>query len=257
VRPLWTAAALLLISAPAVAKPSGTVPPAGPAAAVLLVTDVGENAQSTMPAAVWRKLAGDYVAARAVTAEPGTALPDDAHCRAAHASYAVFATFDRAMRLPGLAQDTDRVYGVARFTVRNCQTGAVSPTKTVRIESDPLTDLRGPDQPLAGAVWERAVRTAFAHDPLTLGPAPVPAASAAPVARVVSIENGTVYIDNTGRFAMNQVLRAFANAGGKPYASPVELVVLDVVGRYARAGIVGRVAPRVGDYVEALPAEAK
>jgi hypothetical protein len=125
-------AALVLFAAgqPAAAAPHGSA-----ASAVLVVADVGENARRSMPAALWRKLAADYVG-RAASAEDGTALPDVARCRSANAQYAVLATFDRATRLPGLGQDTDRAYGIARFTVRNCVTGVVSPTKTVRVESE-------------------------------------------------------------------------------------------------------------------------
>jgi hypothetical protein len=262
VRLLPVAAAFLLGSA--------AVP--GP---VLLVTDVGDGAQRTMPAAVWRRLATEYLGARGVTAEDGTALPDDARCRAAHAQYAVLATFDRAMRLPGLAQENDRLYGVARFTIRNCGTGAVAPPKIVRVESEPLREVpRGEDEALAERAWESAIRTAFAHDPLVLA-TPAPVASVAPVAsagaaasaaasahsariaRVVSVEGNEVYVDNTGAFAQNQVLRAYADRNGKPYAKPVELVVLEITKRFVIATIVGESAPHTGDYVQALPSDAK
>jgi hypothetical protein len=236
---------------------------------VLLVTDVGDGAQPTMPAAVWRRLATDYLGARGVTVEDGTALPDEARCRAAHAQYAVLATFDRAMRLPGLAQENDRLYGVARFTVRNCATGAIAPPKIVRVESEPLREVpRGEDEAVAERAWESAIRTAFARDPLVFAtPAPVahasaapagPAASASPsahparIARVVSIEGNDVFIDNTGAFSQNQVLRAYADRNGKPYANPVELVVVEISRRFVIAAIVGRSAPRIGDEVEAL-----
>ncbi|HTD35840.1 MAG TPA: hypothetical protein VK665_19475 [Candidatus Elarobacter sp.] len=257
-RLLPLAAALLLGSA--------AVP--GP---VLLVTDVGDGAQRTMPAAVWRRLATEYLGARGVTAEDGTALPDEARCRAAHAQYAVLATFDRAMRLPGLAQENDRLYGVARFTVRNCGTGAVAPPKIVRVESEPLRQVpRGEDDALAERAWESAIRTALAHDPLVFA-TPVPVASAAPaasagaapsahparIARVVSVEGNDVFIDNTGAFAQNQVLRAYADRNGKPYADPVELVVVEISRRFVIAAIVGRSAPHLGDEVEALPPDAK
>jgi hypothetical protein len=240
---------------------------------VLLVTDVGDGAQRTMPAAVWRRLATEYVGARGVTAEDGTALPDEARCRAAHAQYAILATFDRAIRLPGLAQENARLYGVARFTVRNCGTGAVAPPKIVRVESEPLREVpRGEDEALAERAWESAIRTAFAHDPLVFAtPAPVASAPAAPapaasaaasaqparIARVVSVEGNEVFIDNTGAFAQNQVLRAYADRNGKPYANPVELVVVEISRRFVIATIVGRSAPRLGDEVEALPPKAK
>jgi hypothetical protein len=260
------------VGAPAPAAPRGVPGP------VLLVTDVGDGAQRTMPAAVWRRLATEYLGGRGVTAEDGTALPDDARCRAAHAQYAVFATFDHAMRLPGLAQEGDRLYGLARFTVRNCLTGTVSPAKVVRIESEPVREVpRGEEEAVAQQAWERAIRTAFARDPLVFAtpapvvratplPSPTPAAAAAAaaaaarparIARVVSVEGNEVYVDNTGAFAQNQVLRAYENAAGKPYAHPVELVVVEIAKRFVIATIVGRSAPHVGDHVEALPPDAK
>jgi hypothetical protein len=252
--------------APASAAPRGTPGP------VLLVTDVGDSAQRTMPAAVWRRLATEYLGARGVTAEDGTALPDDARCRAAHAQYAVFATFDHAIRLPGLAQEGDRLYGLARFTVRNCLTGTVAPAKVVRIESEPLREVpRGEDEAVAQQAMESAIRTALARDPLVFAtPAPVvratPLATATPtaptahparIARVVSIEGNDVFIDNTGAFSQNQILRAYADRNGKPYANPVELVVVEISRRFVIAAIVGRSAPHLGDEVEALPPDAK
>ena len=257
------------------ARAAGSPAPAAPRGApgpVLLVTDVGNSAQRTMPGAVWRRLATDYLGTRGVTAEDGTALPDEARCRAAHAQYAVFATFDHAMRLPGLAQEGDRLYGLARFTIRNCLTGAVTPAKVVRIESEPLREVpRGEDEAVAQQAWESAIRTALARDPLVFAtPAPVvrattlpsatPTARPAPparIARVVSVEGNDVFIDNTGAFAQNQVLRAYENAAGKPYAQPVELVVVEITKRFVIATIVGRSAPHVGDHVEALPPDAK
>jgi len=276
VRLLSLAAAFVLAAA---AAPAGAAPPAGSAvASVLLVTDVGEGALRTMPAPVWRRLARDYVGAgsRSVAAEDGTALPDEARCRAANARYAVFASFDRAMRLPGLAQENDRAYGVARFTVRNCATGTVAPPKVVRVESEPIPQAAPADaDAVAQRAWETAIRAALAHDPLVLSApvatsAPPAAASFAPIAgpsiavarsgriaRVVSVEGNEVYVDNTGAFAQNQVLRAYENAAGKPYAQPVELVVVEITKRFVIAAIVGRSAPHVGDHVEALPPDAK
>ena len=222
--------------APAVAAPRAAVP-----ASVLVVADVGETAQRTMPAALWRKLAMEYVGAHPVTAEDGTVLPDDAHCRSAHALYAVFATFDRATRLPGLAQDTDRAYGIARFTVRNCLTGIVAPTKTFRIESDPLSETdRAGDDSHAERTWEHAVRRTLSREPLVLSA----------VARIVRIENGIVYLESGGAFSVNQLLRDIADPNAKPH-TPIELVVYDASGRYLAAAVVGKGTPQVGDYVEA------
>jgi hypothetical protein len=218
---------------------------------VLLVADVGESAQRTLPGPLWRKLVADYLGARAVAVEDGAALPDEARCRSAHAAYAVLATFDRAMRLPGFAQDTDRAYGVARFTVRNCLTGVVAPTKTVRVESEPLTEAaRGEgDAAVAAAMWQRAVQVSFTHDPLVLGPPPAPAARRA---RIATIVDGTIYLDRDDGFAVNQVLRDYADRNAHPHA-PIQLVVVEVTRRYVATTVLGSGTPHVGDYVDATP----
>ena len=215
---------------------------------VLVAADVGESAQRTMPGALWRKLVADYLGARTVAVEDGTALPDEARCRSAHAAYAVFATFDRAMRLPGFAQDTDRAYGIARFTVRNCLTGVVAPTKTVRVESEPLTEAaRGEgDAAVAAAMWQHAVQISFAHDPLALAPPPPR------VARITNIVDGLVYLDHSDGFTENQVLRDYADRNARPHA-PIQLIVVEINRRYVSAGVVGNGTPRVGDYVDATP----
>ena len=150
------------------------------------------------------------------------------------------------MRLPGLAQDTDRVYGIARFTVRNCLTGDRRADQDVRVESDPLSEAdRGDYEPNAERIWDRAVRATLARNPLVLST----------VARIVRVENGVVYLESgAGGFAVNQVLRDFADADAKPHA-PIELVVVDITGKYIQASIVGKAAPHVGDYVEAAPAQ--
>lgn len=251
-RPLVLAAAPvaagLLLAAGTVLPVSGN--PA-PAPAVLVVADVGETAQRTMPSALWRKLVADYLGTRLAAVEDGTALPDDARCRGAHAGYAVLATFDRATRLPGFAQDTDRAYGVARFTVRNCLTGVVAPTKTVRVESEPLTEsARGEgDAAVAAAMWQRAVQVSLAHDPLALAPPPAPAAR---TARIATIIDGTVYLDHGDGFTVNQVLRDYADRNAHPHP-PIQLVVLEVTRRYAATTVVGNGTPHVGDYVDATP----
>ena len=259
-RPLASAVPVLaglVLAASAPAVPAGN---SAPPAAILVVADVGESAQRTMPSPLWRKLVVDYVGARGVVAEDGTALPDDAHCRTAHAAYAVFATFDRAMRLPGFAQDTDRAYAIARFTVRNCLTGAVSAMKTVRIESEPLPEaVRGEgDDALAAAMWQRAVRASLAHDPLVLAAAvpatPLVAAATAVgrVARVTNIVDGMVFLDGGGGFTVNQVLRDYADRDARPHA-PIQLVVVEVSRRYVATTVIGNGTPRVGDYVDATP----
>jgi hypothetical protein len=238
VRPLLLAAAFAFAATgTAVAAPPG-VP-----ATILIVTDVGESAQQIMPASLWRKLVVEYVGARTATTVDGSELPDDARCHTAHALYAVLARFDRATRLPGLAQDTDRLYGIARFTVRNCLTGVVSPTKTVRLESDPPTEASRADFEPAPRTWDRAIRAALAHDPLALTTA---------VARVVRVDGNVVLLENAGGFVVNQVVRVFADANAKAYAVPIQLVVVDLSGKYAQAAIVGNGVPHAGDYVEAM-----
>jgi hypothetical protein len=248
VRPLALAAFPVLAGlALAVAAPAASaVGPSSPAT-VLVVADVGESAQSTMPGALWRKLVVDYVGARPVVAEDGTALPDEARCRSAHAAYAIFATFDRAMRLPGFAQDTDRAYGIARFTVRNCLTGVVAPLKTVRIESEPLAEAaRGEgDAAVAAGMWQRAVRISLARDPLVLAP-PVR------TARIASVVDGVVYLDKSDGFTVNEILRDYADRNAHPHA-PIQLIVVEVNRRYVATSVVGNGTPHVGDYVETMP----
>ncbi|MEA2720895.1 MAG: hypothetical protein QOJ39_2759 [Candidatus Eremiobacteraeota bacterium] len=261
------ATAVGLTALPASAAPRSTVP-----VSVLVVADVGESAQHTMPAALWRKLVAEYAGPRRVIAEDGTALPDAARCRSAHAQYAVFATFDRAMRLPGMQQDIGRAYGIARFTVLDCISGTVSPTKTVRVESDPLTDAdRAADGTNAERTWDHAVRRTLASHPLVLAPAaaaaspaPAPAdAIAAPTAlgtpraiRITRVSGSVVYLESGGGFAVNQVLLDVADRSAKPHA-PIELMVVDVNRTYIEANVVGKGSPQVGDYVEAAPAAAK
>jgi len=249
VRPL-AVAALRVLAALALGAAAPVASAAGPVSsvAVLVVADVGESAQRTMPGALWRKLVVDYLGARPVSVEDGTALPDDARCRSAHAAYAVFATFDRAVRLPGFAQDTDRAYGIARFTVRNCVTGVVAPTKTIRVESEPLTEsARGEgDAAVAAAMWQRAVQVSLAHDPLVLAP-PV-----ARPARITNIVDGIVYLDQGEGFTVNQVLRDYADRDAHPHA-PVQLVVVEITRRYVATTVVGNGTARVGDYVDTTP----
>jgi len=249
VRPLAIATVLAgLVLGAGVPAAAGGKP--APAPAVIVVADVGETAQRTMPGALWRKLVADYLSARRVSVEEGTALPDEARCKSAHAAYAVLATFDRAMRLPGFAQDTDRAYGVARFTVRNCLTGVVAPTKTVRVESEPLTEsARGEgDAAVAAAMWQSAVQASFAHDPLVLVPPPAPARTA----RIATIVDGTIYLDHGDGFGLIQVLRDYADRNAHAHA-PIQLVVVEVTRRYAAASVVGNGTPRVGDYVDTAP----
>jgi hypothetical protein len=245
VRPIPPLAAVFVLFA--AVQPAAADPRAPGTSAVLVVADVGENARRSMPAALWRKLASDYVG-RTASAEDGTALPDDAHCRSANAQYAVLATFDRATRLPGLAQDTDRAYGIARFTVRNCVTGVVSATKTVQVESEPLSTAERREEALTAATWERAVRTTLAREPLLL--TPVVHEPPAATARVIRVESDIVVLQITGNVSMNQVLRDIADPNGKPHP-PFELVVVELAGKYVVAHVTGNHTARVGDYVDA------
>lgn len=166
-----TAAALAVVPADA-ARRTRPLMIRGP---VIVTVSVGESAMGTMPLALWRKLAAEYVGGRTIGLEEGTAPADDARCRALHARYAVLATFDRATRLPGLAQDTDRTYAVGRFTVRDCASGALEPTKVVALESDPLTPAGGAGAaPDPDRLWARSVRATLAHNPLVLTASPAP-----------------------------------------------------------------------------------
>ncbi|MDQ6925954.1 MAG: hypothetical protein M3154_06940, partial [Candidatus Eremiobacteraeota bacterium] len=91
-RPLVLAAvpflAGLVLAAGAPAASAGNPPPS---TSVLVVADLGETAQRTMPGALWRRLVADYLGGHPVSVEDGTALPDEARCRSAHAAFAVFA----------------------------------------------------------------------------------------------------------------------------------------------------------------------
>jgi hypothetical protein len=248
VRPLLPVAVAFVV---ALSAPAAGAPRPAP---VLLVADVGEAAQASMPVATWRKLAAEYVGREAIV-EDGTSLPDDAHCRNAHAAYAVLATFDRATRLPGLAQDTDRAYAVARFTVRNCLTGEVTATKTVRVESDPLSWADRREDDLARTqTWARVVRRTLAREPLPLGPlspleTAAPQAAPAPVGRIVRVDGDLVVIQARG-LSLNQLLRDVSDAAGKPHA-PFDLIVVELAGKYVIAHVFGNHTAHVGDSIEA------
>jgi hypothetical protein len=164
VRPFPAIAAALVGAA--LAAP---VPARGAPVTVLVAAPVGDAAQQTMPAALWLRLVSDYVGPAKIVTDAEAAMPDQERCRAAHAAYALLATFDRAPRLPGTAQDTDRAYAVARFTVRNCATGVVSPAKVLRLESDPVAESdRTGDAADADRQWSRAVHAALARNPLVI-----------------------------------------------------------------------------------------
>jgi hypothetical protein len=191
VRPLPAAIAVLVAVAAATVAPAGSAPVRGaPMTVVLVAAPVGEGAQQTMPAALWLRLVSQYVGRAKIVTDAEATMPDAERCRAAHAAYAVLATFDRLPRLPGMAQDTDRAYAIARFTVRNCATGEVIPARIVRLESDPPDEsVRAGDEAGAEQRWAHAVQLALAHQPPLFpraasaaksSPTPKPAATPTP-----------------------------------------------------------------------------
>lgn len=231
---LLAATMLLALAQPATAAPI--------AATVLLVTSVADDADY-MPAALWRRLATQYLNARSVTVDEGTTLPDDARCRSAHAIYAVLARLDRTVLAAGIVKDPARGYATARFTIRNCVSGT-SVEKTLSLVSDPLSEpYRGEFADNAGEIWNRPMRIATERDPLALRP----------IGRVVRLDADGVVLESNGAFSPNQLLRVFADANARPYPVPLELVVSDVAGKYATAIVNGKGTPRPGDYVEAQP----
>jgi len=164
VRPFRLLAAVAVGALLAGPRPAGAAA-ARPAAGTVIVTaTVSSSAIEVMPPKLWRRLVVDSLAARRTVVDEEPTIADDARCRAAHAGYAVLATFDRAPRLPGLAQDPGRIYAVARFTVRNCASGALLPPRVVTLESDPTAEPeRGETLPSPTRVWERSVRAALGH----------------------------------------------------------------------------------------------
>lgn len=235
VRPFPAIATALAAVALAAPGPAGGAP-----VTVLVAAPVGECAPAMMPAALWVRLVTDYLGGAKVVVDLESTLPDQERCRASHAGYAVLATFDRAPRLPGTAQDTDRAYAVARITVRNCATGAVSPTKVFRLESDPIAESdRTGDAAAAERQWTRSVRAAFARDPLVLVRSANVAEAAPPrVSRVLSVRDGTVLLDPGAASAPNQVLFDYADAAGQPHA-PIPLVVGEDERKYVKATVLG------------------
>jgi len=245
-------ACVILAAAPAASGPHADVP-------AVVTADVSPGAQATMPEHLWRSLTMELLHARDVGGGEGSALPDAAQCRAAHALFAVLATFERAVRLPGLAQDPDRAYAVAHIVVRNCTTNGIT-TTTLRLESDPLSSLERTDPDArASRLWERALRAAFARNAVALSvpqpETPPPAAAAAPVlSRVVRVDDDGIVIAG-GRWQVTQMLRDVADAAGHPHA-PIPLVVTGVDGKYALASVLGGGSPKLGDRVEAAPPAA-
>ena len=158
----WPPRLVLVAAAPPVAAA-----PRGAARPVLVVADVGESARRSMPAALWRKLAADVRRPRTAAAEDGTALPDDARCRSAHAHTRCSRRSTARCACRGWRKTPTAPTAIARFTVRNCTTGVVS-RQTVRVESEPLSTIDRADDELTERAWERAVRATLARDPLLL-----------------------------------------------------------------------------------------
>jgi hypothetical protein len=258
VRPLPGLTAALAVVALATAGAAGSAPPV----TVLVAATVGEGAQQMMPAALWFRLVSDYIGPAKIVSDIESTMPDQERCTSAHAAYAVLATFDRAPRLPGIAQDTDRAYAVARFTVRNCATGTVSVMKIVRLESDPVGESERAGPVTAERQWARAVRLSLAHQPLGIVAAPkvavatvapsasvVAIATSAPiVARVARFRDGIVYLEGAGRFASSQVVVDYASADGTPHP-PIQLVIGELQRRAVTATVLGHGTPRAGDLV--------
>jgi len=215
---------------------------------ILVGATVAEGARRTMSPDLWTRLVTDYVSASKVVPFTGTGAPTIADCKAANAAYAVNATFEIMPRLPGLAQDTDRKYGIARIDLLNCITGTATPTKVVRLESDPLSISNAGDfEPNVEITWARAVRDRLGREPLEL----------TGVARVTRIDGPFVYIDGLNTtLTLNQVLRDFADKDthARP---PLELVIVDISGKVVQAAWnaqPGVIPPKVGDYVEPVGA---
>ncbi|GAC1406965.1 MAG: hypothetical protein NVSMB64_13240 [Candidatus Velthaea sp.] len=218
---------------------------------ILVGTSVAEPARRTMSADLWARLVTEYVSASKVVTFAGAAAPTRDECRAAGAAYAVNATFELMPRLPGLAQDTDRKYGIARIDLLNCSTGTATPTHVIRLESDPLSRANEGDfEPNVEITWGRAVRDRLAREPLEL----------TGVARIVRVDGPFVYIDGLNMtLSVNQVMRDFADKDSRPRPE-LELVISEVNGKLIQAvwnpQTPGLAAPKIGDYVEPVRAPA-
>jgi len=229
-----------LVTGPAAAAGRRTAP-----VTVLVAAAVADSARRTMPPALWARLVGDYANASKIIPFTGTGPATRADCRAASAVFLVNATFELAPRLPGTAQDSDRKYAVAHIDLMNCITGATVPQRTVRFESDPLSNANAGDfEPNVEFTWARAVRDGLARQPLEL----------AGVARITRVEGPFLYIDGVGSsITLNMVMRAFADKNGQPRV-PLEMVVTDINNKFIQATYdtmrPGMVPPQPGDYVE-------
>lgn len=210
---------------------------------VLLASRLTPTAPKSMTPLLWRQIVSDYVDASTIATYKGDDTPSLESCRAAGAAIAMVATFDGAPRLPGIANDPGRTYGIARFDRLNCLTGVAMPPQVVRVSSDPPTeagDFEVPDN-----VWNRTIRAQLAREGFAL----------TGIARIVRIDRLDAYIDAPGlRFVTGQVIRAFVDHDGKA-RPPVELVVGERVGKLFVATFDRKSAPppHAGDFVEAAP----
>ena len=144
---------------------------ADPPPRVVVVTDVGEGAQQTMPRDALAQ-ARRRVRRRAQRrrAKSGPRLPDEAQCRArARGVRGARDVRARARGCRGWRKTPDRAYGDRALHRTQLRHRHGSGDKTVPIESDPLDDAaRGELEPSAERTWERAVRTTLAREPLDL-----------------------------------------------------------------------------------------
>jgi hypothetical protein len=272
-------AALCLSTAPALGAGRGVEP-----VTVLVASTVGENARRTMPPELWQTLVDSFVYARNIVHFTGSGTPTIGDCKAAKAAYAVTARFDLAPRLPGLGQDPDRKYAMARVTLLNCITGVASAERTFAFESQPLSAAQAGDfEPSESETWSRTVRDRLGK--LALEPGGLAGASratrtavvttaakgpgtktnanpnAVPVeryARIKRIEGDIVFLTVSGyRLVPDEVMTIFADKDGNA-RPPVELVITEASTREIQATFdtraKGFVMPHVGDYLEPLGA---
>jgi hypothetical protein len=215
-------AALVCCAAPARGAGRGVEP-----VTVLVATTVGENARRTMPPELWQKLIDGFVYARNIVHFAGSGTPTIGDCKAAKAAYAVTAQFDLSPRLPGLGQDPDRKYAMARVTLLNCITGVASPERTFQFESQPLSQAQAGDfEPNESETWSRTVQTRMGK--LALEPGGLAGAKRA--TRVAVITSTTPAGPRGAPASVTVTARAPANAKGAATTTTTTVQVE----RYAR-----------------------
>jgi hypothetical protein len=198
---------------------------------VLVASTVGENARRTMPPELWQKLIDTFVYARNIVHFTGTGTPTIGDCKAAKAAYAVTAQFDLSPRLPGLGQDPDRKYAIARVTLLNCITGVASAERTFHFESQPLSQAQAGDfEPNESETWTRTVQTRMGK--LALEPGGL--VGAARATRTAVITSTTASGPRTNAPASVTVtVRGPAPASGGARTAPPQTTTVQVE-RYAR-----------------------